>query len=171
MDIITITSAIINSNVAYGAASVTVAGKTATDKRLSVVEQATFAAKAYLSGAAGSVGKASRAGMANDGLRMIAAAACKANYKPLADAIAATLGESVIISKRATFEALPDVFRARIVDLKDGGYKIDKKGLSVRTAKRKALDTCLDLCLDVSDVVDAYYADLAAKKAQGQLGE
>lgn len=142
--------------VEYTPVNIAVTGKTATDKKMSVLfAGASFAASAYLAGGKGKVAKCAKETIAMNGVAMIASAARKGNYKPLAEALAATMGESVIISNRSTFQALPDVYAARIQDLKGGGYVTDKKtGLQKAGARRVTLVAARDLVLNVQDLAD-----------------
>ncbi len=138
-------------DVSLSPAKIVVNGKTSTDKKLSVLPGASFAAQAYLSQSKGKVGKAAREGVALNGLAAIAHAARRGNYKPLAEALAATLGESVFITSRATFQALPDMLSAKLQDLRNGGYSA-KSGKP--TGARTALQTSLALVQAVTEAAD-----------------
>lgn len=132
--------------IEYAPVSVTVTGKTLTEKKLSVVAQASVATKCFLAAAAGKVGKEARLGLAADGMSMIATSALRGNYKPLAEALASLTGETLTISNRAAFECLGDRFRDRISDLKNGGYSVSKKtGLTVAGSKRTSYEQCVTL--------------------------
>lgn len=136
-------------------ARIVVTGRTATDKRMCVIDGASFASLAFASAGRGKIGKASREVISANGSAMIAKAARSGNYKPLAEALAMTLGESVFITQRATFEALPDVYSARIQDLKNGGWMKDKNGVQKAGGKRVALETARSLCLTIKDMAAA----------------
>jgi hypothetical protein len=113
-------------------AIITVEGKTKTDRQLSVMAIASSQTKLALANAKGKVGAAARNGIAGLGLGGIAKQAAwpTCNYNPVAEYIAAQLGEPVCISNRAAFESLADQFEARIMKAKlskSGGYTTDKK--------------------------------------------
>ena len=75
----------------YAPVNISVSGKTATDKKMSVLASgASFAAAAYLTGGKGKVAKCAKETIAMNGVAMIASAARKGNYKPLGEALAAT---------------------------------------------------------------------------------
>lgn len=141
-----------DTTVVVAPARIIVEGKTMTDKRLSVVQHASFAACAYLSGGRGKVAKIAKEGIAANGVAMIAKAVRTGNYKPLAEALAATLGESVFISSRGTFEAYPEVLSAKLQDLKNGGYINKKDGTQAPSSKRLSLLAARDLCTNVADL-------------------
>jgi hypothetical protein len=129
-----------NAIVEFAPASSVVSGKTMTERKLSVLAGASFEAVTYLAGQNGKVGKTARDGLAMHAEGFIASAARRGNYKPLCEALAGLLGESVSISNRASYEGLVDRFNDRLMDLslaKNGGYTVDKKtGLSKPNAKR-----------------------------------
>jgi hypothetical protein len=138
-------------------AQIIVSGKTATEKRLSVVATATRAASMFLLTQGGKVGKAAAENVAMEGINGIAKAARNGNYTPLAESLACITGESVFIRSRSMYEGLADVYLAKSADVeqsKNGGYSSSGKP----TAKRIAVDRCLMLIQAVCDGVAAINA-------------
>ena len=127
------------NEVSFAPAIVNVEGKTVTDRKLFVVQNASSAALLAIAGEKGKVGRAALERVGNIGLQSIAKAASMGNYRPIADYLAAATGEPVVISSRNAFEALPDVYEAKIMSAKmakDGGFKVDPKtGYEVPSAK------------------------------------
>lgn len=136
----------------YGPASVVVAGKTLTEKRVGVVSNAGLAAQVYLSAQKGKIGKVAREGLALQGEALIATAARRGNYKPLCEAIASITGETLTISNRASFECLGDRFADKLADLKNGGYTMAKDGTEKSTAKRNGLMQVMALIREVQAI-------------------
>ncbi len=142
-----------NAVVEFAPAVVVVSGLTVTEKKLSAVRGANFAALAYLSNSKGAIGKASRENLSQAGESLIARAARKGNYKPLADAIAAITGASLSITSRASFDTLGDRFNDQLQDLKDGGFTECKKtGVSKPSAKRTMLVQVINLITEVQSI-------------------
>ncbi len=144
----------VNSAIAeYPTAQVIVAGLTATEKKLSVVNQASTAALMFLSGNKGKVGKAAREHTASLGEAAIAKHARSGNYKPLADAVAALLGASLTISNRASYETLADRFEDQLRDLKNDGFIVCKKTNTMKpSAKRNTLVQVINLVTEVQSI-------------------
>ena len=121
-----------SNEITYKPAIVNVEGKTKTERQLSVINQASTAARLALANMKGKVGNAARTGIAGVGLSNIAKSAAwpTCNYNPVAEYFAAQLGEPMVITNRAAFESLADQFEARIMKVKlskSGGYTTDKK--------------------------------------------
>jgi hypothetical protein len=97
----------------------------------------------------GKVGKLAREGMEQFAIASIARAARQGNYRPLSEALAIVLGETITITNRSSYESLADRFSDRHADLalsKNGGYTVSKKtGLTKPSAKRVILDKALQL--------------------------
>ena len=144
----------VNSAIAeYPTAQVIVAGLTVTEKKLSVVKQASTSALMYLSGNKGKVGKAARENMSSLGEAAIAKHARSGNYKPLADAIAALLGSSLTISNRSSYDTLADRFEDQLRDLKNDGLVVCKKtGALKPSAKRNTLVQVINLVTEVQSI-------------------
>lgn len=122
--------------------SVTVVGRTATERRLSALNGATDAATAALSAAGGKVGKAAARATAMHGLAKIALAASHNDYRPVAEYIAARTGSAACVSNRASFESLPDRFEEAVQAAKmgkNGGYTADKKTGAMKPGAKLAL--------------------------------
>lgn len=127
-------------------------GTTVAERKLSILPGASVSAVLALTNAGGAVGKAARAGAANSGLYQIAGHASRGNYRPLGEYLAAQLGETIVISGRAMFEALPDMFEMRIAKVKStksGGYRTDKHGMSVPNAALKQALALKGICVDM----------------------
>lgn len=156
-------------SVEFARAIVNVEGTTKSDRQLSVAYQASGAAKMALSNQKGKLGAAVRAGVANAGLQAIARAASTANYKPLAEYLAARLGEDFVISNRASFNSLPDQFEMRIMkakQAKNGGYTMCKKTGAMKPTAAHALALELKaVCVEVIDMAEAAYQAEVAKRA------
>jgi len=135
-----------NAVATFPPAQVVVCGLTVTEKRLSVVKQASSMSLGFLAGQKGKVGKAAREVGLVDSVAQIATQCKTGNYKPLADAIAALTGESLTIANRAAYQSLQDRFEDKLRDLKNNGYTVSKKtGLEAPTAKRTVLVNVINL--------------------------
>ena len=100
----------------------------------------------FLAGQGGKIGKAAVQIGLIDSVGQIATQCKTGNYKPLADAIAALMGESLTISNRASYQSLQDRFEDKLRDLKNKGYTVSKKtGLEIESPKRKALVQIINL--------------------------
>jgi RNA polymerase-binding transcription factor DksA len=140
----------------FGPAQVIVTGKTVTEKKLSVVGQASAPALAYLSNQKGKLGKYAREGLSVAGEAMIAKHARSGNYKPLTDAIAAITGASLTVRNRAEFETLAGRFEDQLRDLKNGGYIVCKKtGMEKSGSKRNVLMQVIALIQEVQSAAAA----------------
>lgn len=135
-----------NAVATFAPAQVVVRGLTVTEKKLSVVKQASSMSLGFLAGQAGKIGKAAREVGLVDSVGQIATQCKTGNYKPLADAIAALMGESLTIANRAAYQSLQDRFEDQLRDLKNGGYVVSKKtGVESESPKRKALTQIINL--------------------------
>jgi hypothetical protein len=142
-----------SNEVDFAVAAVVVAGKTLTEKKLSVVNQASSAALAYMCNVKGKVGKLARENISSAGTSLIATQARSGNYKPLADAIASITGQSLTIPNRATYETLAGRFADALQDLPREGYALSKKDNTMKpTAKRLALLQVVGLIGEVQDI-------------------
>jgi len=145
-----------STEVDFAVASVVVSGKTLTEKKLSVVNQASSAALAYMCNVKGKVGKTARENISQHGEQMIATQARSGNYKPLADAIASITGASLTIPNRATYETLAGRFADALQDLPREGYALSKKDNTMKpTAKRLALMQVIGLITEVQSIAAA----------------
>jgi len=142
-----------STEVDFAVASVVVSGKTLTEKKLSVVNQASSAALAYMCNVKGKVGKMARENISSVGTNLIATQARSGNYKPLADAIASITGQSLTIPNRATYETLAGRFADALQDLPREGYALSKKDNTMKpTAKRLALLQVVGLIGEVQNI-------------------
>lgn len=144
-------------------AQVVVCGLTVTEKKLSVVKQASSMSLGFLAGQAGKIGKAAREVGVIDSVAQISTQCKTGNYKPLADAIAALMGESLTISNRAAYQSLQDRFEDKLRDLKNGGYVVNKKtGVESESAKRKALVQVINLIARTYAIANETYVHRAS---------
>ena len=145
-----------NAVAEFAPACVVVAGKTLTEKRVSVVQNASAPALAYAVNQKGKVGKQARETMSLASEGMIARQARNGNYKPLADVIAMITGASISVRSRAEFETLAGRFEDQLIDLKGGGYVTCKKtGVQKSGAKRAALLQVIGLIKEVQSIAAA----------------
>jgi hypothetical protein len=145
--------------VDYAPACTMVTGKSVSERRLSVLPNASFEAVLYASSRTGKVGKVAREGLAGQSSELIARAARRGNYRPLSETLAVMLGESVTISNRASYDALVDRFSDRLADLnlaKNGGYVIDKKtGVSKPNSKRKVFSEVISFIESIQELASS----------------
>ena len=135
-----------NAVANFPPAQVVVCGLTVTEKKLSVVKQASAMSLGFLAGQGGKIGKAAIKVGLRDSVEQIATQCKTGNYKPLADAIAALMGESLTIANRAAYQSLQDRFEDKLRDLKNGGYVVSKKtGVESESPRRKALLQVINL--------------------------
>jgi hypothetical protein len=156
-------------NVSYTPAIIEVTGKTKTERQLSVVHHASTQTKLALAAAKGKVGQAARSGIAYTGLKAIAQAAAKANYRPAAEYYAARLGQPMVITNRASFESMPDVFEAMIMKAKmakNGGYSECKKTGALKPTA--ALSIAMELKAIAVEMIDDVKA-IVAETNQSQV--
>lgn len=152
--------------------SVLVNGANKAERQMSVVLQASSSALTACLSMKGKVGAEIRSGAARSGLVDIVQHAATGNYKPLAEMLAIRTGEPILISSRATFEALPDIFAAKVAQAKlgkDGGFRLDRKtGAMAEGARLKAANEMHDL---VVRVVEATAKTVAQRQANAQAGK
>ena len=156
-----------SNEVSVSPVIVEVFGKGATERKLSVVNNASGAALLALSARGGAVGKAAGAKVGNMGLVSITQAACKSNFRPLAEFLAGALGEAVVISGRATFESLPDKMEERILkakSAKNGGYRETKDGTLAPSAGLKLAMELKAICVEIVAQVSAHHAAQRAER-------
>lgn len=151
---------------------VSVCGGSVSERKLSALQGAHAATFMALASAKGDVGKAARFAASREGMARIAHAASNSNYRPLAEYLAAQLGEGFVISNRASFSSLPDQFEQRIMKLKaakNGGYRTDKSGCQVPTAALALAMTLKAECVDIIAYVEDAFAKRAAERAAIEL--
>lgn len=153
--------------------SIMVNGSTKAERQMSVVHHASSTALTACLNLKGKVGTEIRANASRAGLVDVVSHAASGNYKPLAEMLAIRTGEPILISSRATFEALPDIFKAKVYQAalgKDGGYRLDKKtGLMVEGAKLKLANELHTLVSSVVEAVAKYHAERQATKLENGL--
>lgn len=152
-------------------------GTTGSARSLSVVSQACNTTRAMLVTAKGKVGVAARDGFAQEGATKCARACAQGNYRPIAEYLAVELGESVFISGRATYEALPDFIDMRIAAVlssKSRGMRV-KDGVEVEGSKLAKLRVLRSNVVGIMDdaralVEQAKAAAAAAHAPAPQIG-
>lgn len=150
----------------FAPARAVLAGKTMTEKRTNMLAASSVAVSLYFADAKGKLGQAARAGVSEQGIRRMARNARHGNYADVAGALAILLGESIVISNRASYEALSDRFEGKLADLKDGGYKGEKP-----TAKRVAIEKAIELIESVNGIIVAILAMEAEEKAKREADQ
>jgi hypothetical protein len=158
------------NQITMSPAIVNVSGKTKVERQVSVVRTASQQALTACLSLKGKVGNAIRANAASAGLLDVAAACVNSNYKPLVEMLSIRLGEPMIVSNRASFESLPDLFEARIMKAKlakNDGMRIDKKTGALVNGSKLATEMELKaLVTDIIRAVNEYHANRKAEQQQ-----
>lgn len=160
------------NQITIAPAIVNVSGKTKVERQVSVVRTASQQALTACLSLKGKVGNAIRANAASAGLLDVAAACVNSNYKPLAEMLSIRLGEPMVISNRASFESLPDMFEARIMKCKlakNDGMRLDKKSGALVAGSKLATE--MELKAMVTDIIRAVNEYHATRKAEQQAVE
>jgi len=160
------------NQITMSPAIVNVSGKTKVERQVSVVRTASQQALTACLSLKGKVGNAIRANAASAGLLDVAAACVNSNYKPLVEMLSIRLGEPMIVSNRASFESLPDLFEARIMKAKlakNDGMRIDKKSGALVAGSKLAVE--MELKALVTDIIRAVNEYHATRKAEQQAVE
>lgn len=157
------------NQITMSPAIVNVFGKTKVERQVSVVRTASQQALTACLSLKGKVGNAIRANAASAGLLDVAAACVNSNYKPLVEMLSIRLGEPMIVSNRASFESLPDLFEARIMKAKlakNDGMRLDKKSGALVAGSKLAVE--MELKALVTDIIRAVNEYHATRKAEQQ---
>ncbi len=157
------------NQITIAPAIVNVSGKTKVERQVSVVRTASQQALTACLSLKGKVGNAIRANAASAGLLDVAAACVNSNYKPLVEMLSIRLGEPMIVSNRASFESLPDLFEARIMKAKlakNDGMRLDKKSGALVAGSKLATE--MELKALVTDIIRAVNEYHATRKAEQQ---
>ena len=157
------------NQITMSPAIVNVSGKTKVERQVSVVRTASQQALTACLSLKGKVGNAIRANAASAGLLDVAAACVNSNYKPLVEMLSIRLGEPMIVSNRASFESLPDLFEARIMKAKlakNDGMRLDKKSGALVAGSKLAIE--MELKALVTDIIRAVNEYHATRKAEQQ---
>ena len=160
------------NQITIAPAIVNVSGKTKVERQVSVVRTASQQALTACLSLKGKVGNAIRANAASAGLLDVAAACVNSNYKPLAEMLSIRLGEPMVISNRASFESLPDLFEARIMKCKlakNDGMRLDKKSGALVAGSKLATE--MELKALVTAIIHAVNEYHATRKAEQQAVE
>lgn len=151
------------------AAIVNVVGGTATERKLSALIDMGEAALTATAGFGGKTGKVAMVSLVGKSAHGLAAPAAwpRCDYRPLAQVLAAQLGEVIVISNRHTFESLSDQFTSRIeshkAKAKSAGYRVDKNGCEAPDATHAKLLQLRGLCESVITLARQFSADNKAK--------
>lgn len=141
------------NEISVAPVAILVEGKTRAERQVSVVHHATPQAINACLAMKGKVGNAIREAGARSAIVDIAAHCSAGSYRSLGEYLAIRLGEPMFISNRATFEALPDFFEARIAKVrmgKNAGMREDKKtGLTVPGAKLALEMELKNVCVEL----------------------
>jgi hypothetical protein len=144
-------------------------GENKADRQISVVRTATATALTACLSMTGKAGKEIRAQAAHKGLVEIVHDCVNGSYRSLAEMLSIKTGEPVLVSSRSTFEAMPDIYAARVERAKmgkNGGMREDKKtGLMVPGA---TLKLALELHDEVTRIVRATAEVHARRKAEAE---
>ena len=162
----------IAQSIDFKPAIIEVSGKTKTERQLSVVSRASTQTKFALANAKGKVGIIARAGVARAGLGAIAESAAKGNYNPAAEYFAARHGQPMVITNRASFDSLPDLFESSIMKAKmakNGGYVEDKKTGAMKPSPAHAL--ALELKAIAVELIAHKESIIAERQAEAQAIE
>lgn len=150
--------------------SIMVSGSTKAERQISVVRTASSTALTACINMKGTAGKEIRNSAATAGMVDVARHAATGNYRPLAEVLSIRTGEPILISSRATFEALGDIFQTRVYQAKlakNGGYTTDKKtGTLVPGARLKQAQELADFVAAVHKTVAAIVAERQARTEQ-----
>jgi len=154
------------SEVIDAVANVIVTGKTANDKRLSIIATASSATVMFAASMKGKAGIVARESLQRQGTGMMFFAARKGNYKPLAEMLALLGAEPVSISNRESFMSLLDRYQPKLAALlmEDKAFKNDKM-----TAKATVLDNSIRLIKETYAAVEAIIKQEREDKAEREL--
>lgn len=156
-----------NDLVSFTPANIVCSGKSATEKRLSVASIAGTVSTMYIASGKGKAAVMARENLGKDAVQLMARAVADGNYRPLAEALAFTMGESLQLMKLADLGSFIWSTEHAIANLKDEGYSV-KTGKA--TAKLTMLTTAQHLATNVVNeskaIVAARVAARALAKAQ-----
>ncbi len=125
-----------DSLISFMPANIVAVGKNTSEKRLSIVGNAGTVSTMYIAAGRGKAAVMARETLAGVSIAAMGKACAEGSYRPLAEAIAFTLGESVSILKLADLDSVLWSIGHRISNLKDDGY-------SAKTGKPTATLTAL----------------------------
>jgi len=148
-----------NAMVDYIPAHVSVEGKTATEKRLSIVAKADASVVSFAATMGGKVGKEARSGLQADAIRKVSVHAARGNYTPLAQMLSLITAEPVSISNRSSFESLVDRYQPMLDQLEVNGKMYSTSGKL--SSKAATLTACIAVVEDVQDYVTLMFAEQA----------
>jgi hypothetical protein len=142
-----------NAMVEYTPAVVSVDGKTASDKRLSVVAKGSESTQLFAVTMGGKVGKAARSNILDSVTDKIAIQTARNNYRPLAEAMALVLGEPVSVTVKAhhntVLPMLIDRYEPMLTQLETSGKMYSATGKL--SAKAKMYCDVIGLIREVSE--------------------
>lgn len=142
---------------------------TKTERKVALVNEASQTARLYAATFKNKVGTAARATLGRDAVTRAGYQAACGNFKPAAEIVALITGEACVIvgsrrvSARDAFRALPGHLEARMLTLKDQGFRTSKKtGLIEPSVQRKAYKEAIDA---VEAMLDAMELTIAAQES------
>ena len=135
-----------NAIVSFTPANITVTGKTTLDKRLSIVAKAGTISTMYIAAGKGKAAVAARENQGIDAVNRMAKSVADGNYRPLAEALAFVMGESIQFMKLNDLDSFIYMGEHNIANLKDEGYSA-KTGKA--TARLTMLTTAQQLAVNV----------------------
>lgn len=150
-----------NNLVSFTPANIVANGKNASEKRVSIASNAGTVSTMYIAAGKGKAAVTARAGLAEQSLVKMAHGVADGNYRPLAEALAFELGESVAILKLADLDSLVWSIEHRIANLKDEGY-------SVKTGKKTSTLTALEKAQNLASGVQHGAATIVAARVEAR---
>lgn len=150
-----------NEIVSFTPANVTVEGRTALEKRLSVVGKAGTISTMYIAAGKGKAAVAARENQGVDAVHRMAKAVADGNYRPLAESLAFIMGESLQLMKLADLDSFVWSTEHAIANLKDEGY-------SAKTGKPTAKLTMLNTAQQLAGIVVHLSNEIVAARVEAR---
>lgn len=154
--------------VSFTPANITVSGKTALDKRLSVVAKAGTISTMYIAAGKGRAATAARENQGVDAVARMSKACAEGNYRPLAEALAFVMGENLQIMKLADLDSFIWATEHSIANLANEGYSTTTGKPS---AKLTMLTTAQQLAVNVTSTARGIVAARVAARQAAKLAE
>jgi hypothetical protein len=142
-------------------------GKTKTEAKIALIHSASAATSLYLASEKGKVGQAARANVSAMGANKMVREVRMGNYRSAAESLAVLLGESVVISNRASWESIEDRFEGMLAGLKNEGYK-DGKPVAKRVAIERAMALVGGIKVGVEELLRMEAEEKARREAETQ---
>jgi hypothetical protein len=155
-----------DSLVSFTPANIVVTGKSATEKRMSVASVAGTVSTMFIAAGKGKAAVMARENLGLDSVKLMAKSVADGNYRPLAEALAFTMGESIQFHKLADLDGFVFHTEHAIANLKDEGYSV-KTGKA--TAKLTMLTTAQNLTVNVVAAANVIVAERVEARKQAKL--